>query len=107
MKDVQDFVDRANRYITEREKFDPEAVYAQLKDVYPLSVTWEPARDDKIPVLHGESSAGRFELWDNGLDILFEIYTPDGAYTHWHPSDTAEAIQGIHSFMNGIREHRV
>ena len=102
---MEDFVEGINRYIAEREKFDPVAVYEQMKDVYAVVVTMEPAYDYEIPVLRGESSAGKFEVWDNGLDIIFDIYKPDGTYTHWHPSDVSEATEAVREFMNGICEH--
>lgn len=102
---MEDFAERINRYIAEREKFDPVAVYEQMKDVYAVVVTMEPAYDYEIPVLRGESSAGKFEVWDNGLDIIFDIYKPDGTYTHWHPSDVSEATEAVREFMNGICEH--
>lgn len=99
------FQEEINRYIADREKLDPTAIFEQMKDEYPLVVTMEPAYDYEIPVLHGESSAGKFELWDNGLDIIFDIYKPDGTYTHWHPSDVSEATEAVREFMNGICEH--
>ena len=102
---MEDFIEGINRYIAEREKFDPVAVYEQMKDVYAVVVTMEPAYDYEIPVLRGESSAGKFEVWDNGLDIIFDIYKPDGTYTHWHPSDVSEATEAVREFMNGICEH--
>ena len=102
---MEDFAERINRYIAEREKFDPVAVYEQMKDVYAVVVTMEPAYDYEIHVLRGESSAGKFEVWDNGLDIIFDIYKPDGTYTHWHPSDVSEATEAVREFMNGICEH--
>ena len=102
---MEDFAERINRYIAEREKFDPVAVYEQMKDVYAVVVTMEPAYDYEIPVLRGESSAGKFEVWDNGLDIIFDIYKPDGTHTHWHPSDVSEATEAVREFMNGICEH--
>ena len=96
------FQEEVNRYMAEREKLDLAAVYEHLKDMYPVILIMEPSFDYEIPVLQGESSAGKFELWDNGLDIIFDIYTPDGAYSHWHPSDIAEAIDGVRRFMDGI-----
>ena len=102
---MEDFAERINRYIAEREKFDPVAVYEQMKDVYAVVVTMEPAYDYEIPVLRGESSVGKFEVWDNGLDIIFDIDKPDGTYTHWHPSDVSEATEAVREFMNGICEH--
>lgn len=105
MKDIQDVVKEINQYISEREKLDPVAVYEQLKEKYPLVLAMEPCYDYEIPVLRGQSSFGKFELWDNGLDIIFDIYKPDGTYTHWHPSDVSEAIEAVREFMNGICEH--
>ncbi|MBE6943841.1 MAG: hypothetical protein E7453_06225 [Ruminococcaceae bacterium] len=103
--DIYEFQRRINEYIARRERLDPAAVYEQLKDVYPVVLNMEPAYDYEIPVLSGESSAGKFELYDNGLDIIFDIYNPDGNYTHWHPESVAEAIEAVRKFMNGACEH--
>ena len=100
-KDIQDVVTEVNQYIAEREKLDPVAVYAQLKAIYPLVLTMEPCYDYEIPVLSGQSSLGKFELYDNGLDILFEVTKPDGTYTHWHPLNVAEAMEDVRAFMQG------
>lgn len=106
MKDIQAFAAEVNRYIAEREKFDPAAAYEQLKDAYPLVLTMEPCYDYQIPVLRGESSAGKFGLWDNGLDIIFEVENPDGTDAHWHPSDKNEAIEAVRAFMQGKSKRR-
>lgn len=95
------FQQKIHEYIVQREKFDPVAAWELLKDSYSVTVTMEPAWDYEVPVLRGESSLGKFEVWDNGLDILFEIYKPDGAYTHWHPNDVNEAIEAVREFMEG------
>ena len=102
---VFDFQKELNEYMAKREKLDLVAVYEQLKDIYPLTLTMVPHYDYELPVLRGESSVGKFEMWDNGLDIIFDIYKPDGTYTHWHPSDVSEAIEAVREFMNGICEH--
>ena len=90
-----------DEYISEREKLDIVAVYEQLKDIYPLVLTMEPCYDYEIPVLSGQSSLGKFELWDDGLDILFEVTKLDGTYTHWHPLDADEAMADVREFMQG------
>ena len=103
---MEEVIQRINQYIAQREKLDPTAVFEQMKGEYPLVVTMESDCNDEIPVLCGESSAGKFELWDNGLDIIFDIYKPDGTYTHWHPSDVAEAMEAVREFMEG-EQHAV
>ena len=101
MKDIQDIVKKINNDIAQREKLNPAAVYEQLKDTYPIVLTMEPCYDYEIPVLSGQSAAGRFELWDNGLDIIFEIERNDGSNTQWHPSDVNEAVEDVQNFMQG------
>ena len=91
-----------NRFLAQREKLDPAQIYAQLKDAYPLVLFHAPVYDYEIPVLSGESSAGRFELYDDGASIIFEIATPDGPGPHWHPADPNEATRMVAAFMNGI-----
>ena len=99
------FQKEINKYMEKREKFDPVAAWEQLKDRYSVTVAMEPDDNQEIPVLSGESSAGRFGVYDNGLDIIFDIYRPDGSYTHWHPEDMAEAMEAICQFMEGICNH--
>lgn len=101
MKDIQDVAMEINQYIAKREKLDPVAVYEQLKDIYPLTLTMVPHYDYALPVLSGQSSLGKFELWDNGLDIVFEVKKFDRTYTHWHPSNIHEAIEDVRAFMQG------
>ena len=95
------FQQKINEYIAQREKFDPVAAYEQLKDSYPVTLRVEPDGECEIFVLAGESSAGRCEVYDNGLDIIFDINKPDGTYTHWHPNDVNEAIKAVCEFMEG------
>lgn len=104
MKDPQAMVDAFIKYMNEREKLDTVAVYEQLKDNYPVTLTMEPCYDYEVPVLHGETSLGKFELWDTGADIIFEIYKTDGSYTHWHPFNAEEAIEAVISFIQGKLE---
>ena len=102
MKDIKAHIEDVNRYMAEREKLDPAAVYEQIKGIYPLVLTMEPAYDYEIPVLCGKSSAGEFSLWDNGLDIIFEVTKPDGTVTHWHPPDVTKAVEDVRDFMQGM-----
>ena len=56
---------------------------------------------EDFQVLCGESSVGKFFLYDNGLYIVFDVDKNDGTYMHWHPSDTEEAIKDVLLFMDG------
>lgn len=82
-------------------------LYAQLKDAYDLVLTntfsLENGAEDygeDFAILLGESSAGKFQLYDEGI-IVFDVDKPDGTYTHWHPLDMEEAIEDIQAFMEG------
>lgn len=100
MKDPQAMVDAFIKHMNEREKLDVELVYAQLRESYLLKITsyWDNGYEMKV--LSGESTQGRFELYDNGANIVFEIN--DGY--HWHPSNAEDAIAGVDAFMQGIFE---
>lgn len=100
-KPIYEFQKAMHRYILEREKLDPVAVYEQLKKDYPVTLAMEPCWDYEIPVLYGKSSLGQFELWDNGMDIIFGINRPDGTSTHWHPGDVQEAVEAAVLFLQG------
>jgi len=97
-----------NRYIAEREPLDLTAVYEQLKDEYPLILTntfsmpngAEDYQEDFM-ILCGESDAGAFQLYDNGLYIIFDADKSDGTYTHWHPSCFDDAVNDVINFMKG------
>jgi len=102
MKDMQAIAQEINRYMAERDKLDAVAIYKQLKDTYPVFLMTDTSAGYEIPILQGESSAGKFELWDTGLDIIFEINKPGGAYSHWHPADEKEAVEAVVLFMQGI-----
>lgn len=106
---VEQFMEAFNRFMREREKLDLTAVYEQLKDTYPLVLTntfsLPTGKEDfgeDIPVLCGESAIGRFMLYDDGAYAVFDIDKAGGAYTHWHPDDVPEAVEGIRKFMEGI-----
>ena len=106
---IDDFVRNMNAYMATREKLDINAVYLQLKDTCNLTLTHAFARkngkyeyDEDYPMLCGASSAGEFQLYDNGLDIVFDVDMANGEYTHWHPQNTAEAVADVIAFMQGI-----
>lgn len=98
MNDVESSVERFFRFIEQREKLDVEQVYAQLRGSYPLAITSYLENGYKMKVLSGESALGTFELFDNGVDIIFEM---NGGY-HWHPANAEEAIAGVDAFMQGV-----
>lgn len=102
-------VERANRYMAKRTKLDTNEVYEKTKRKYPIVLTNTYALengkkdwDEDFQIVYGESPAGKFSLYDNGLDIVFDVEKTDGSYTHWHPIDTEEAIKDVLLFMEGI-----
>lgn len=112
METIQNIADKMNRHIARRERVDLKAIYAQLKGQYPLVLTetfslenGEKDFGENLEILLGESAAGKFQLYDNGLDIVFEVDRPDGSHTHWHPGNTAEAMADVAAFMEGKRKH--
>ena len=107
MKEAKAFSEEVNRYIAEREKLDPAMVYEQLKNTFPLVLTMAPCYDYEIPILCGQSSAGKFELWDNGLDIIFNVERPDGSDIHWHPNDVESAVTYVAEFMQGRSDYEM
>ena len=108
MEDVKTFGDKINDYIAERQHIDLKMVYEALKDQYPVMLTNTYSLEngmadfgEDLAILCGESEAGRFQLYDNGLYIILDVDKPNGTYTHWHPSDIHEAIEDIREFMQG------
>lgn len=104
MEKIQEFADRVNRYMASRQPLDVDALYARFAPRYPGALRIEDGdreHGEDFRILHGFSPAGRFEIYDNGLDIVFDVYKPDGSYTHWHPADPGEAVRDIESFMQG------
>ena len=106
---VSAFVEGMNRYMAERTKLDTNGVYEKTKNKYPIVLTSAYALengkedyDEDFQIICGESSVGKFFLYDSGLDIVFDVEKTDGSYTHWHPADTEEAIKDLMLFMNGI-----
>ena len=107
--DATAFQERMNCYMAERIKLDTNEVYEKINGRYPVVLTstyaLEDGREDweeNFPIVCGESSVGKFFLYDNGLDIVFDVEKADGSYMHWHPVDTAEAINDAMQFMEGI-----
>lgn len=106
MENAREIEERINRYMAQREPLDPKAIYAQLADMYGPDVLYlENGSAEEyggpVEILHGKSSAGRFQLYDNGLDIVFDVDKADGTYTHWHPADCGEAAADVLAFMQG------
>ena len=105
------FKRRINHYMNERTKLDLNTVYNHLKEKYLVVLTNAYALengsdfDEDYQLLYGESPAGKFLLYDDGLDIIFDADKADGTYTHWHPLDTEEAIKDVIQFMDGIPKY--
>ena len=92
----------------ERTPLDVTAVYEALKDQFPLTLTsayclenGEKDYDGDYTMLCGTSSAGAFQLYDNGLYGVFDVDKADGSYTHWHPAEVDEAVNDVILFMQG------
>lgn len=104
MADIQKVVDEFNRHIASRQPLDIREVYARFAPRFPGVFRLEEGdrkHGEDFQILHGSSCAGRFEVYDNGLDIVFDVYKPDGSYTHWHPADLDEVIEDIQEFLHG------
>ena len=109
MNGAHAFADAINQHMAERKKLDLNKVYNQVKDKYPIILTNAYALDngredydEDYQILCGKSLAGKFILYDNGLDIVFDAEKADGTYTHWHPIDAEETITDVILFMEGI-----
>ena len=104
---AKEFEKRMNEYIRTRTPLDVVAVYEALKDRYPLTLTHAFALenaeeyDTDYTMVCGMSSAGSFQLYDDGLYGVFDVDKADGGYAHWHPFDVTEAIEDVRSFMEG------
>jgi len=103
-----DFEESINYLITMRNKLDVHKIYDTLKDIFPLTLTTTSALPngiedygDDYSLLCGESDIGKFQLYDNGLNIIFDFDRADGTYTHWHPDNYEEAVNDVINFMHG------
>lgn len=107
-----DFEIKINNHMNERKKLDLNSVYNQIKDKYQVVLTNTYALangredfDEDFQILYGTSSAGKFMLYDNGLNIIFDADKADGTYTHWHPIDDEDAINDVILFMGGTSKY--
>ena len=91
---------------------DVRAVYAQLKDRYPLKMTTAFALNEgytvDCPVLVGKAHGQIIELYEDGgmfiLDIMDEAQTKG---THFHPGDVEDAVAEIAEFMDGKSDYEM
>jgi len=107
--DVYEFEKSINKYIQTRTPLDVRSVYEKLKDRFPLTLTHayalengEADYDGDYVMVCGSSSVGSFQLYDDGLYAVFDVEKADGSYAHWHPANTAEALEDVIAFMQGI-----
>ena len=89
---------------------DVYAVYAQLKDKYPVTMTSTTALNEAMdagfsiecPILVGKAHKQIMWLYacedDFVLDVFDETQTKG---THWHPNDVDAAIKDMAEFMEG------
>lgn len=86
------------------EALDLQFIYDRLKDKYDLELTTGLALDAgfswDVEVLTGKSILGRFYLYDEGCHCILNYDTEEGMCDkHWHPGDTAEALELVVAFM--------
>ena len=106
--DAWEFEKKINEYMRTRTQLDVVAVYEKLKDRLPLTLTHafalengESDYDVDYTMVCGTSSAGSFQLYDNGLYGILDVDKADGRYTNWHPADMDEALHMVIAFMEG------
>lgn len=95
--------------MSEKEIETLHIVYNQLKDRFDLVLTnafavenGEEDWGEDIELLCGESSAGKFTLFDAGQGLQFDVDKPDGTYIHWHSAGVEEAVNDVIMFMQGV-----
>ena len=106
---IDEFEKQINEYMKTRTPLDVTAVYEILKDRFPLTLTsayalenGKEGYDEDYVMVCGTSSAGTFQLYDNGIYGVFDVDKADGSYTHWHPGYVAEAVEDVIAFMQGV-----
>lgn len=106
---AEEFEKRINQYMKERTPLDVVAVYEALKDKFSLTLTHafalengEEDYDTDYTMVCGKSSAGAFQLYDDGLYGVFDVDKPYGGHCHWHPENTMDAIEDVIAFMQGV-----
>ena len=111
---AEKFEKTINQHMKTRTPLDVTAVYEALKDQYPLTLTSAYALengkedyDEDFIMLCGTSSAGNFQLYDNGLYGVFDADKADGSYTHWHPADMMQAVEDVITFMQGDCQQQI
>ena len=91
---------------------DVFAVYAQLKDKYPLTMTNTAALDEgyteDFPIVVGKSHGQIMELYEYGGEfVLFVMDEAQTAGTHWHPQNIEYAKDDIAEFMDGKSDYKL
>ena len=88
------------------------AVYAQLKDRYPLILTNTAALDEGFtidcPIIVGKAHGQIIELYEcDGLFVLDVMDEAQTKGTHWHPNDVESAVKHIIQFMEGKSDYKL
>ena len=83
---------------------DLKEIYNKLKERYELELSTGLALNAgfgwDMEVLTGKSTLGRFYLYFNGMNVILDYDTEEGMCDkHWHPGDTAEALELVVAFM--------
>jgi hypothetical protein len=81
-----------------------QAIWAQVRPLYPLTLTTTRQVDDgftiDVPVITGHNGRASFWLYDDGGELVFSAEVPGQAYhDHWHPQRVSEAVEAISAFM--------
>ena len=85
---------------------DLDFIYDKLKEKYnvelPSGLQLDAGFGWDIPVLTGKGPLGRFYLYDEGIQCTLDHDTGEGlSNRHWHPQDTAEALNYVVDFIEG------
>lgn len=95
---------------------DVLAVYAQLKDKYPLFMTTTGALNEAMdagfsidcPILVGKANGQIMWLYAYEDIFVLDVLDEEQANgTHWHPDDIESAVEDIEEFMNGKSDYEM
>ena len=91
---------------------DVKAVYEQLKDRYPLTLTNTLSVDDGFEmdcaILVGKAHGLMLWLYEHGGDFVLDVINEEvTAGTHWHPQTVKQAVADVADFMENKPEYEL